>query len=126
MYGALPTRPRLGLAPLPKCPISALDDGLIVAIFRYLKPNHLRFTGQTLKADGTIVGSDVEGYRCSLDNTVRMGELVSYVSIVELIQCSMVCRQWRRCAQLRAPRGPAETSATVRGAQNVVLRLSVG
>lgn len=100
MYGALPTRPRLGLKPLPNCPISALDDGLIVAIFSYLKPNHLRFTAQdTVRPDGTVAE---KGYRCSIDNTVRMGELVSYVSIVELIQCSMVCRQWRRCAQLRA------------------------
>lgn len=102
MYGALPTRPRLGLKPLPNCPISALDDGLIVAIFSYLKPNHLRFAAQdTVRADGTVTTAD-KGYRCSIDNTVRMGELVSYVSIVELIQCSMVCRQWRRCAQLRA------------------------
>lgn len=101
MYGALPTRPRLGLKPQPNCPISALDDGLIVAIFAYLKPNHLRFTADTLRADGTVTSAE-KGYRCSSDNSMRMGELVQYVSIVELIQCSMVCRQWRRCAQLRA------------------------
>lgn len=103
MYGALPTRPRLGLAPRPNCPISQLDDGLIVAIFTYLKPNHLRFSGsqrEESKSDRQAV--QPRGYRCSSEHTVRMGELVSYVSIVELIQCSMVCRQWRRCAQLRA------------------------
>ncbi|KAJ1631522.1 hypothetical protein T492DRAFT_995222 [Pavlovales sp. CCMP2436] len=102
MYGALPTRPRLGLAMLPNCPISTLDDGLLVYIFSFLKPNHLRFTGQTLRGDGEEGGTGSTGYRCSIDNKMRMGELVSYVSIVELIQCSMVCRQWRRCAQLRS------------------------
>lgn len=117
MYGALPSRPRLGLVPLPNSPISTLDDGLIVAIFSYLKPNHLRFTGTESEQD------DAKGYRCGSD--CRQSELVTYVSIVELIRCSMVCRQWHRCAQLRALWEEADLSRFSRAVNDdLVLRLA--
>jgi len=118
MYGALPSRPRLGLAPLPNSPISKLDDGLIVAIFSFLKPNHLRFTGTEFEHDDAPMG-----YRCSSD--CRKSELVNYVSIVELIRCSMVCRQWHRCAQLRALWEEADLSRFSRAVNDdLVLRLA--